>query len=196
MNVIISFFIIFSIIFSIINPSSPEIFTIISESLGECGNLIIKLLLITAFYSGLMQVAQDSGVTDKLGYIIKKAVSRIFTTKNKNALEKITMNISANIIGIGNAATPMGLMAMKELDKETKTDFPTYDMCKFMVFNTCSVQLVPTTIISLRALAGSKNPSLVILPVIITSLSTLMFGLFTLKMIYKLSEAKKRWIFL
>ena len=192
MNVIISFFIIFSIIFSVINPSSPEIFTIISNSLGECGSLILNLLFITAFYSGIMEAAQDCGVTDKLGYIIKKVVNKIFSTNNKNALEKITMNISANIIGIGNAATPMGLMAMKELDKENKSEYPTYDMCKFMIFNTCSVQLVPTTIISLRALAGSKNPSLVILPVIITSFSTLVFGLFILKIIFKLSGAKNR----
>lgn len=192
MNVIISFFIIFSIIFSVINPSSPEIFTIISNSLGECGSLILNLLFITAFYSGIMEAAQDCGVTDKLGYIIKKVVNKIFSTNNKNALEKITMNISANIIGIGNAATPMGLMAMKELDKENKNEYPTYDMCKFMIFNTCSVQLVPTTIISLRALAGSKNPSLVILPVIITSFSTLVFGLFILKIIFKLSGAKNR----
>lgn len=192
MNVIISFFIIFSIIFSVINPSSPEIFTIISDSLGECGSLILNLLFITAFYSGIMEAAQDCGVTDKLGYIIKKVVNKIFSTNNKNALEKITMNISANIIGIGNAATPMGLMAMKELDKENKSEYPTYDMCKFMIFNTCSVQLVPTTIISLRALAGSKNPSLVILPVIITSFSTLVFGLFILKIIFKLSGAKNR----
>lgn len=185
MNAVISFFICFSVFYSFINPDSPEIFTVISASLTDCGNLIFKLFFITAFYSGLMQTAQDSGVAEKMSGSVNFIVKKIFETKNASALEKITMNISANILGIGNAATPMGLMAMKELSKEATDDFPTYDMCKFMLFNTCSVQLIPTTIITLRATAGSKAPTAIILPVIIVSFSTLAFGLFVLKIVYK-----------
>lgn len=191
MNIIISFFMGLGIVFCVINPSSPEIFTVISESLVNCGSLVFSLFFITAFYSGIMQTLQDSGITKKAGKGIDKITRKIFQTKNEKALEKATLNISANILGIGNAATPMGLMAMKEFSKEATDDFPTYDMCKFMLFNTCSVQLVPTTIITLRATAGSKEPSLIILPVIIVSFSTLVFGLFVLKIVYKIFGEKK-----
>ena len=188
MNIIISAFFIISIVFSFISKTESSIFTIITNSLNECGELVIKLMFITAFYSGLMRAAQDSGMLDKLGIIIKKISARIFKTKNRDTLEKMTMNISANIIGIGNAATPMGLMAMKSLDEENNSIYPSYDMCKFTVFNTCSVQIIPTTIISLRALEGSANPSAVILPIIITSMASLIFGLIIVKILYKLKK--------
>ena len=188
MNIIISAFFIISIIFSFIFPNEASIFSIITDSLESCSTLVIKLMFITAFYSGIMRVAKDSKMLDKLGFIIKKLSGKIFKTKNKDILEKITMNISANIIGIGNAATPMGLMAMKGLDEENNSLYPSYDMCKFMIFNTCSVQLIPTTIISLRALEKSQNPSIVVLPIIITSIASLIFGLLITKILYKLKR--------
>lgn len=191
MNIIISFFIIFSVVFCFVNKNSMDFFTVISTSLGNCGNLIFNLFFITAFYSGIMQAVKDSNMTEKIGYLIKLLTKKIFSTKNKEALEKITLNISANVLGIGNAATPMGLMAMKELSKEAIDDRPTYDMCKFMLFNTCSVQLVPTTVITLRAMAGSKAPSCIVLPVILTSFSSLIFGLLLLKIMYKFFGEKK-----
>ncbi len=185
MNIIISFFFIFSILYAFIFQKSGEIFSIITNSLNECSSFVLQLMFITAFYSGLMRVAQDSGLTQKLGYIIRKITGKLFKTKSEDALEKITLNISANVIGIGNAATPMGLMAMKELDRENASEIPSYDMCKFIIFNTCSVQLIPTTVISLRSLAGSQNPTSIILPVIITSFSSLIFGLLVLKLIFR-----------
>ncbi len=181
MNIIISCFFIISIIYSFLNGTASEIFSIITSSLNECSSFVVQLIFIAAFYSGLMNVAAKSGVTDRLGYFIRKLTNKIFKTKNPVALDKITLNISANILGIGNAATPLGLMAMKELDKENHSVYPSYDMCKFIAFNTCSVQLIPTTIISLRALHGSQNPSAVMLPILITSFSSLIFALTFLK---------------
>lgn len=186
MNIIFVIFICGAIIFSLINGNHAEIFTIITDSLNECSSLIIKIAFLTGFFSGIMKIAEESGIVDKLCGFIKKLVSLIFKTKNNEAKNKIALNISANIIGIGNAATPAGLMAMKELDKDNKeSDYPSFDMCKFMMFNTCSVQLIPTTVMSLRAAAGSKNPSAVILPVIIVSFASLIFALMILKILYR-----------
>lgn len=192
MNIIISLFFIISIVYSFFTGSTSEIFSIITSALNDCSSFVIPLVFITAFYSGLMNIAKESGLTDKLGFLIRKFTGKIFKTKNSDALDKITLNISANMLGIGNAATPMGLMAMKELDRENNSEYPSYDMCKFIVFNTCSVQLIPTTIISLRALHGSQNPSIVMLPILITSFSSLIFALVFLKTAVSLHHRERK----
>lgn len=186
MNIIFTLFITLAIIFSFISGSQGEIFNIITNSLNECSSLIIKIGLLTGFFSGIMKIAEESGLIKKLCGIIIRLVGFLFKTKNDVAKNNIALNISANIIGIGNAATPAGLLAMKELDNDNKNnEFPSYDMCKFMMFNTCSVQLIPTTIMSLRAAAGSQNPSTIILPVIIVSFLSLIFALSVLKILYR-----------
>lgn len=191
MNIIFTIFISCAVVFSIINGNQSEIFNIITNSLNDCSMLIIKIAFLTGFFSGIMKIAEKSGLVDKLCGFIKNIVSVIFKTKNNEAKNKIALNISANIIGIGNAATPAGLMAMKELDKDNKkSEYPSYDMCKFMMFNTCSVQLIPTTVMSLRAASGSSDPSAIILPVITVSFSSLVFALLLLKILYRKERNK------
>ncbi len=186
MNIIFMVFISGAVVFSFINGTHTEIFNIITDSLGESSSLIIKIAFLTGFFSGIVKIAEESGLIDKVCFFVRKIVSVMFKTKNKEAKDKISLNISANIIGIGNAATPAGLMAMKELDNDNKmSEYPSYDMCKFMMFNTCSIQLIPTTVMSLRAASGSKNPSAVILPVIIVSFLSLIFALSLLKLLYR-----------
>ena len=176
MNYIFTFFILLAVIFSFFTKTEGEIFKTITESTADCSFFVLKLMAVTAFFSGIIKVSEDSGIMKKLSFFVNIIIKRLFETKN--ALDKIALNITANIIGIGNAATPLGLNAMKELDKENnKADTPSYDMCKFVIFNTCSVQLIPTTILGLRAMAGSKNPTIIILPVIITSILSLISGL-------------------
>lgn len=186
MNFIFVFFIASAIIFSFLSGTQSSIFDIITASLNDCGSFMVRIIFLTGFFSGLMRIAEESGIADKLcGFVIKTA-GRIFKTKNASAKNKIALNISANILGIGNAATPAGLEAMKELDRlNGGSIYPSYDMCKFMIFNTCSVQLIPTTVMSLRALAGSQDPSGVILPVITVSFASLFFGLGVLKILYR-----------
>ena len=176
MNYIFTFFILSAVIFSFFTRTETEIFKTISASTSDCAFFVLNLMAITAFFSGIIKVAEDSGCIQKLSYLIKIIIIKLFSTKK--AIDKISLNITANVIGVGNAATPLGLYAMKELDIENeKRDTPSYDMCKFMIFNTCSVQLIPTTILGLRALSGSKNSAIIILPVIITSILSLISGL-------------------
>ena len=189
MNYIFSFFIISAVFFSFFTKTEGEIFKTISESTGECAFFVLKLMAITAFFTGVIRVAENSGIMNKMSFFVKIIIKNLFQTKK--ALDKIALNITANIIGIGNAATPLGLYAMKELDKENRKDTPSYDMCKFMIFNTCSVQLIPTTILGLRAMAGSKNPAIIIIPVIITSITSLIFGLTVCKIMNKYTQHRK-----
>jgi spore maturation protein A len=186
MNYIFTFFIISASIFSFFTGKEGKIFKIISESTSDCALFTLKLALMTAFFSGVIKVAEDSGIMTKMSFFINKTVKKIFKTQNKSALDKITLNITSNILGIGNAATPTGLFAMKELDRDNNFDEkPSYNMLKFIMFNTCSVQLIPSTILGLRAMSGSQNPSAVILPVIITSFMNLAFGLFICRLLWR-----------
>ena len=178
MNTIFVFFLASAIIYALFCGNPNEIFDIITKSLNDSGAFIMKIAFLTGFFSGIMRIAEESGITDKLCGFIKKIIGRIFETKNETAKNYISLNIAANMIGIGNAATPAGLSAMEELDRDNKgRKFPSRDMCKFILFNTCSVQIIPTTVMSLRALYGSKNPSDIILPVLIVSISSLVFAM-------------------
>jgi spore maturation protein A len=185
-NYVFALFVVVGIIFSLLSGREGEIVKTIIDATTDCSYFVLKLVFITAFFSGIIKVAEDSGIMSRLSYFIKKIITKIFSTNKKEALDKIALNISANILGIGNAATPLGLFAMKELDLENKQrDMPSLDMCKFIIFNSCSVQLIPTTILGLRQLAGSQNPSAIILPVIMTSFISLVFGLILVKMLYR-----------
>ena len=155
-----------------------EMMPLLTKTTAECGTFVIKLLFLTGFFSGIIKIGEDVGLTNKLSLLLRPLLNRIFKTKNSDTVNQIAVNISANMLGIGNAATPSGLSAMKKLDGENKKpSIPSDDMCRFILFNTCSLQLIPTTILGLRAMAGSKNPAVIIVPVIFVSLGSLAFGL-------------------
>ncbi len=177
MGYVISFFWIMGIVFLAINQNLGELGTIISTATANCGSFVLKLLFLTAFFSGMIQIGEEIGLTKVLSKLLSPVLNRLFHTKNEKAKRLMSLNISANMLGIGNAATPSGLAAMEELNQEAKNDFPTPDMCRFILFNTCSVQLIPTTVIGLRAMAGSKSPSSVVIPVLITGILGLLGAL-------------------
>lgn len=184
MNYVFTFFIILAVIFSFFTGMKSEIFKIISDAANDCGFFVLKLMFMTAFFSGIIKVAENSGIMSKMSFFVNKIIKKIFNTKNKAALDKITLNITSNMLGIGNAATPLGLFAMKELDRDNNfSEKPSYNMLKFFMFNTCSVQLIPSTVLGLRAMSGSQNPSAIIIPVIITSFANLAFGLFICRLL-------------
>jgi spore maturation protein A len=103
------------------------------------------------------------------------------------------MNISANMLGLGNAATPLGLKAMEELNKlNPKAGTASDAMCTFLVINTSNVQLIPATTIAIRAAAGSANPAEILGPVIVTSMLTWVIGITTVKLMAKLPVFRRQ----
>lgn len=185
MNYVFSLFLLSGIFFFFQNGTLGELITVISDSCVSCSAFVLKLMFLTAFFSGIIQIADDCGVVKQISSLLSCMLRKIFRTKNEAILQKISVNISANMLGIGNAATPSGLAAMEELDKENKHHIlPSSDMCRFMLFNTCSVQLIPTTVLSLRAMAGSKNPSVILIPVLAVSLLCLTAGILMCKLFY------------
>ncbi len=124
-------------------------------------NLCLKLTAALCLWSGMLKIAEAAGITEGIAKILSPLLRRIFPSirKEEPAFSYIAMNVTANLLGLGNAATPFGLKAAAELQSRPK------ELCYFVVLNTASVQLLPTTVASLRALQGSGRP-LDILPAV------------------------------
>jgi spore maturation protein A len=141
---------------------------------------IIQLAGMMALWMGLMKIAEKSGMMEGLATVLRPFVRWIFPTVpgNHPAIGAILMNISANMLGLGSAATPMGLKAMQELqelnpDKETASEA----MCTFLTLNTSSITLIPGTIIALRAASGSVSPSEIVGATLVASFIAGIIGI-------------------
>lgn len=132
--------------------------------------LLITIIGSMATWGGIMKIAQATGITDRIARLISPILKLIFKKINteSSAFKAIAMNVTANILGLGNAATPLGIEAMRELAKEENAeDAATKNMILLSVMNTSSVEIIPTTVAALRLAHGSSSP-LDILPCVLT----------------------------
>lgn len=175
-----TFLIISGSVYLIINGKIDVLNTQILNSGKVTLDLIIQIFPLISLWLGIMNIAKTSGLLKKLSKLIKPILKRLFPElpKGHESLEYISSNIIANIFGLGNAATPFGIKAMEsmqELNKDKET--ASKSMITFLVINTCGLTLIPTTIISLRMMHKSIDPAVVILPCLIVSFISLLFGL-------------------
>lgn len=163
LNFLWSFMVLFSLIISAFTGKIPETVNGAMNGASEGINMCLGLLGGMCMWNGIMKIAEKSGLSAKLSRLVKPVFKLLFgTVKAESAAgESIIMNITANLLGMGNAATPSGLKAMQYLKKENKTK----EMALFTVLNTASFQLIPSTLIAMRQAAGSANPTEIILPV-------------------------------
>ena len=162
MNYIFSFFILGGIIIAAVNGRVDVVTTAAMTSAGSAVQRAITLIGIVSLWLGIARVAEKSCLIDALSRAIAPLFRWLFPSipEDHPALGCILMNLSANMLGFGNAATPFGLKAMQELQKlNPYPDTASEAMCTFLAINTSSVTLIPSTLIALRASAGSKNPS-------------------------------------
>ena len=153
-------------------------------------SLVISLLGAMCLWSGIMRVAEQGGITNGLARLFSPILKRLFPglPANSKAARAISMNISANLLGMGNAATPLGITAMQELAKENPhSDTADNRMITFVVMNTASLQLIPSTIAVIRANYGCATPFDIIPAIIFSSLCALTVGV----MMAKLLERRK-----
>ncbi|MBQ9118008.1 MAG: hypothetical protein IJY11_02275 [Clostridia bacterium] len=140
------------------------------DGTSKSATLCVALLASYTVWLGLMQVWEDSGVTRGVSRLIKPVTKRLFRTDDEKALKYISMNLSANMLGIGGAATPYGIRAAQALDKTKNAEFSS---CMLFVVNATSVQILPTAVIGIRVALGSGNPTDIVLPTLIaTAFST------------------------
>lgn len=203
LNYIWAFMIIIGIVYGCLTGNMAALSNAALDSAKEAVTLCITMLGVMSLWVGLMQIAQKSGLigamTQKLDPLLHFLFPRL--EKNSKAMEYISTNVIANILGLGWACTPAGLKAMEELKKleekkaqsgsqrtgRTDLSVASNEMCNFLILNISSLQLIPVNIIVYRSQYGSVNPTAIILPAIIaTSFSTLAGILFI-----KLADRKK-----
>lgn len=156
--------------------------TILASS-KEAVELCILMFGIVGLWSGIMNIALSLGITGRLQKMLSPFLSFIFPNlKNKKAREYISTNIVANILGLGWAATPSGLKAMDELQKDNPhKDTATKEMCSFLILNISSLQLIPINIIAYRSQYGSVNPAKILIPGLIATFSSTIAAIIYIK---------------
>ena len=164
------------------------------DAAGLAVKIAIGLIGIMALWLGLMRVAEQAGMTNVLARIVKPVTKRLFPSipSDHPAISAMLMNISASMLGLSNAATPLGLKAMDELqklnpDKEQASD----DMITFLVINTSAITLIPATAIAVRASLGSANPQQIVIPSIIAATMATIVGVTTVKLIQFFKQKKQ-----
>lgn len=178
----------FGIIFALFTGNADKITEAIVGGSNNTVNFVIELTGIMCFWCGVMKVAEKSGLTKILAKMLRPVLKVLFkdAAKDEKALGAIVMNLTANMMGLSNAATPFGIKAMEEMDRiNRKSSIASNDMALFLVMNAACIQLVPTTIISIRAAAGSQNPGIIIIPAIISTGVALIVGIVCCKILQK-----------
>lgn len=170
---------------------NPEI---VLPSMLEASENSLKLCLsLCAIYSvwlGILQVMEDSGINKKLSKFLSPITRKIFGNVDEETNELLCMNISCNILGMGGAATPLGMRAMQRLDDGSGT--ANRAMIMLIIFASTSMQILPTTVIGLRITAGSQSASNIILPTIISAVLTTVIGIGIALIIEKIKSKKNK----
>ncbi len=180
-----SFLIVFAIIFTSITQGGENVVTMLNAAIQNGAELFLTIAPLMCFWSGVMEITERSGITRFIARLLSPVTKIIFPSLKNDGetLGKICMNMSANLLGMGNAATPLGLSAMERLDKINPSPAKASDaMCMFVIINTASIQIIPSSVITLRAAFGSETPADILPAVWITTLSAFVVGMFSAKL--------------
>ena len=172
MNYIFYFLIVISIIAGAINGKLPDVVNSILTGAELSVKVAFSLIGIMAFWLGMMKIAEKSGLISIIAKIIKPITKRLFneSPENSPAIGDIAMSFSANAFGLTNAATPIGIKAMEELQKQNKDKSSASNaMCMFLAMNTAGFQLIPATVIAILIGIGYKNPTEIIAPTLLVT---------------------------
>lgn len=188
LNKIWPFFIIISFIFAIYTGNISNVNNAIFSSAEQTVELCLTLLGTLCLWNGIMNIAIKTSLIKKLSKFFKPLIKFLFPDlKNDEEItEQISMNIIANVLGLGNASTPIGLKAISSMQKknEDKTTLNN-SMAMFILINTASLQIIPTTVIAIRSSLGSSNPSKIILAVWIATIAAFITAITAGKILSK-----------
>lgn len=188
LNIIWPIFIIIGCIYAIIIGKIPDINKAVFEATNSAIEVIITMFGTVCLWNGIMQIASNTSIVKIIMKIIKPIMKMVFPELKENmiAYKEITMNIIANIMGLGNAATPLGLKAMKSLQRENNNKKKlTNSMAMFIIINTASLQIIPTTVIAIRNSLGSEQPTAIIVPVWIATFCAAIVAIISAKIFMK-----------
>jgi spore maturation protein A len=163
------------IVYGALTGHFREVSEAILSSSKEAVSLCLAMAGITAFWSGILKIAEKSGVVEALSKKMRPLLRFLFPDLDpgSKAASYISMNFISNVLGLGAAATPSGLKAMEELAKTEEKGRASSEMCTFLIINVSSLQLLPVSMIAYRSQYGSVNPTAIVAPgILVTSVST------------------------
>lgn len=193
MNYVFPVMIILSFVCAVVTGRMNELSASVIEGGTNAVELIMRLVSMLCLWSGIMEIADASGVTKAISKLLSPVMKLIFPRlrKENEVLEAISMNVTANILGLGNAATPLGLEAMRRLQGvNTDTTKASDEMIVFVVMNTAAMHIVPTTVATLRGQYGSVSPMSILPASFLTSFCALTVAVFSAKLGNKLRSGK------
>lgn len=180
-NYVWVFMTIFGVIFAMVNGTMDKVNKAIFSGAGDAVTLCIGLISILVFWLGMMKIAEESGLLEKLSKLFRPLVKWLFpeVPPNHPAMGYILSNMIANMFGLGNAATPLGIKAMEQL-KELNggKDFASRSMVTFLAINTSSITIIPTTVIAIRMNYHSASPTEIVVPTLIATIISAFGGIF------------------
>ena len=178
MSYILAAFFVLALVCGGISGRMAEVSAAAMEGAGAAVELVLTMAGAMCLWCGVMELLRRSGLASSLARRLRPVLGRLLpgAARDREAMEAVSANVSANLLGLGNAATPAGIRAAKRLAEGcggTASD----DLCRLVVLNTASIQLVPATVASLRAAAGCETPFDILPAVWLTSLLALAAGL-------------------
>ena len=189
MNYIFLLLIAGSIIIGFLNHTESEVVSAMLSSCDRAVKIAFSLIGIMAFWLGMMRIAEKAGLVKIIAKILKPIAKLLFKDikEDSPAVGDIAMSISANALGLTNAATPIGLKVMEDLQKDNpQKDTATDSMCMFLGMNTAGFQIIPATVIAVLVGVGAKNPSEIIVPTLIVTTLAFFTSIITALILKKL----------
>ncbi len=177
-----------SIIFGVFVGRIDEINSAIFLSFENTTEMIISITSIMCFWCGVIKIVKNTKILGFFDKILRPFINYFYKKTSQNSKDFIVINVFSNMIGIGNAATPAGIEAMKEMDKELKSEKMSSEMNLFILMNTLSVQIIPTTVMSIMISYGNVNVGKIIMPILLTSIITFSVVMFLGKCILSEEE--------
>ena len=177
-SILVTLMLLCSLVFSVLTGSGQALAAAVSEGADAGIRLAISLSGVICLWSGLSRVMEAVGANRILARLFRPILRHLFPEASQNAdtLGAISANFTANLLGLGNAATPLGIVAVKRLAAHSKNGVATDEMCRFIVLNTASIQLLPVTVAAVRAAAGAASPFDILPCVWITSICAVAIG--------------------
>lgn len=193
-NIIWAFMAIVGIIYAMFNGTMEDVNKAVFESASESVTLAIGLISILVFWLGIMKVAEKANILKALASFFRPVVLKLFPEipPDHPAIGYILSNFTANIFGLGNAATPMGIKAMEEMKRLSGTETASRSMITFLALNTSSLTLIPTTVIAIRMQYNSLSPTEIVGTTMIATIASSLGAIIIDRIFFNIEKGKKK----
>lgn len=178
-----------SVIYSLVSGQTSELSAASLEGAGAAVEFVLGMAGLLCLWSGVMEVMRRAGIMDVLSRALAPVLKRLFprASRDGETLNALSANVSANLLGLGNAATPMGIKAARGMAKQVRGGVASRELCLLVVINTASVQLLPTTVAAIRAANGAAAPFDILPAVWISSAASVAVGIIAASVFERLS---------